>query len=194
MIYLQDFVAPVRTGNRPAYIDMAKQAAQILAEYGALRTVDGWGDDGIVGKVIDLRKAVQAEDDETVVLSWVRWPDRATCDTAAGKTMADERMKPDGELLFGGKREDIENGALRLVNGWGADVPVGKVTDFPRTVQAKGGETVIFGWIEWPDKPTRDAGKGAMMRDPRMRQMPAAWNGPLAIFGGFTPILDTDNI
>jgi uncharacterized protein YbaA (DUF1428 family) len=43
---------------------MAKQAAQILAEYGALRTVDGWGDDVMVGKVTDLRKAVQAEDDE----------------------------------------------------------------------------------------------------------------------------------
>ena len=239
MIYFQGFVAPVRTGNRPAYLDMAKQAAQILAEYGALRTVDGWGDDVMVGKVTDLRKAVQAEDDETVVLSWVWWPDKATCDAAAGKMMADERMKPDGELPFDGKRliyggfevsfdtggggrfgyvdamvasvpegkrQDFvdhaaktarlfqENGALRLVNGWGADVPVGKVTDFPRAVQAKDGETVIFGWIEWPDKPTRDAGMGAMMRDPRMREMPPTWNGPLAIFGGFTPILDTDNI
>ena len=76
----------------------------------------------------------------------------------------------------------------------GADMPVDKVTDFPRAVQAKDGDTAIFGWIEWPNKPTRDAGMGAMMRDPRMREMPPAWNGPFAIFGSFTPILDTDNI
>ena len=31
----------------------------------------------------------------------------------------------------------------------------------------------------------------ALMQDPRMRETPPAWNGPLAIFGGFTPILDT---
>ncbi len=84
-----------------------------------------------------------------------------------------------------------EKGALRLVDGWGIDVPAGKVTDFQRAVQAKDGETVIFGWIEWPDKPTRDAGMGALMQDPRMRETPPAWNGQLAIFGGFTPILDT---
>ncbi len=86
-----------------------------------------------------------------------------------------------------------EKGALRIVNGWGADVPDGKVTDFKRAVQAKDGETVIFGWIEWPDKSTRDKGMGALMQDPRMREIPPAWNGPLAIFGGFKPILDTNN-
>ena len=84
-----------------------------------------------------------------------------------------------------------ERGALRVVDGWGVDVPAGKVTDFKRAVQAKDGEAVVFGWIEWPDKPTRDAGMGALMQDPRMRETPPAWNGPLAIFGGFTPILDT---
>jgi uncharacterized protein YbaA (DUF1428 family) len=60
-------------------------------------------------------------------------------------------------------------------------------------VQAKTGETVVFGWIEWPDKPTRDAGMGALMQDPRMREIAPAWNGALAIFGGFMPILDTKN-
>jgi uncharacterized protein YbaA (DUF1428 family) len=84
-----------------------------------------------------------------------------------------------------------EKGALRVVDGWGADVPVGKVTDFRRAVQAKDGETVVLGWIEWPDKPTRDAGMGALMQDPRMREIPPPWNGSLAIFGGFTPVFDT---
>ena len=33
-----------------------------------------------------------------------------------------------------------EKGALRLVDGWGIDVPTGKVTDFKRAVQVKDGE------------------------------------------------------
>ena len=32
---------------------------------------------------------------------------------------------------------------------------------------------------------------GALMQDNRMRETPPAWNGQLAIFGGFTPIHDT---
>ncbi|WP_268794749.1 DUF1428 domain-containing protein [Sphingomonas sp. SRS2] len=84
-----------------------------------------------------------------------------------------------------------EKGALRLVDGWGADVPDGKLTDFKGAVQAADGETVIFGWIEWPDKAARDAGWGALMSDPRMMESPPVWNGSLAIFGGFAPIFDS---
>jgi uncharacterized protein YbaA (DUF1428 family) len=235
-MHFQGFVVPVRTDNKQAYLDMARQAAPIFAEYGALRHVECWGDDVMDGKVTDLKKAVQANKDEAVILSWVCWPDRATCDAASGKIMADDRMKPNGPMPFDGQRmiyagfEAVfdtgeagrfgyadgmvasvpdgnrqgfidhaarfaelfqEKGALRLVDGWGADVPTGKVTDFNRAVQAKDGETVVFGWIEWPDKPTRDAGMGTLMQDPRMREAPPAWNGQLAIFGGFTPIFDT---
>jgi uncharacterized protein YbaA (DUF1428 family) len=236
MTYFQSFVVPVMAGNKQAYLDMAKIGAAIFTEYGALRTVECWGDDVMDGKVTDFRKAVRANDDETVVFSWVWWPDKATSDAAEGKIMADDRMKPSGPMPFDGQRliyggfESIfdtrdggqfgyvdgmvasvpdgkhqdfidhsakiarlfqEKGALRVVDGWGANVPAGKVTDFQRAVQAKDGETVVVGWVEWPDKPTRDAGMGALMQDPRMRETPPAWNGQLAIFGGFMPILDT---
>jgi uncharacterized protein YbaA (DUF1428 family) len=237
MTYFQGFVIPVKVGNKQAYLDMAKKAAPIFAKYGAIRIVECWGDDVMDGKVTDFKKAVQANDEETVVLSWVWWPDKATCDAAEPKIMAEDPLKSGGPMPFDGQRliyagfaadfdtgeggkfgyvdgvvasvpdgnrQDFinhaakvarlfqEKGALRVVDGWGMDVPAGKVTDFKRAVQAKDGETVIFGWIEWPDKPTRDAGMGALMQDPRMREAPQAWNGPLAIFGGFTTILDTD--
>ena len=51
----------------------------------------------------------------------------------------------------------IENGALSLAECWGDDVPDGKVTSFPMAVKLKEDETVVFSWIVWPDKATRDA-------------------------------------
>src|ERR1700738_1363454 len=89
MMYFQGFVIPVMAENKQAYLDMAKKAAPIFAEYGVMRTVECWGDDVMDGKITDLKKAVRANDNETVVFSWIWWPDKATCDAA------DDRMRPD---------------------------------------------------------------------------------------------------
>lgn len=83
-----------------------------------------------------------------------------------------------------------EFGAMRCVECWGDDVNDGKVTDFRRAVQAADHETVVFAWIEWPDKGTRDAGTARMMTDPRMNAMEMPFDGKRMIFGGFRPILD----
>src|SRR5690606_39322027 len=48
-------------------------------------------------------RAVKAQDDETVVLSWIIWKDRATRDVAWEKMMDEPRFK-DVELPFDGKR------------------------------------------------------------------------------------------
>lgn len=87
----------------------------------------------------------------------------------------------------------LEKGALRVMDGWGADVPDGKVTDFKRAVAAEAGEQVIFGWIEWPDKATRDAAFEGMMQNPELTAITPGFDMKRAIFGGFTPILDTDH-
>lgn len=81
----------------------------------------------------------------------------------------------------------IEHGATRVVDAWGADVPHGEQTDFYRAVAAIDGETVVFGYIEWPDKPTRDAGFQAAMQDDRMSGAPP-FDGKRMIFGGFDAI------
>ena len=45
-----------------------------------------------------------------------------------------------------------ELGATRIVECWADDVPVGKVTDFGKAVQATEDESVVFSWIEWPTR------------------------------------------
>ncbi|HLA74201.1 MAG TPA: DUF1428 domain-containing protein [Steroidobacteraceae bacterium] len=86
-----------------------------------------------------------------------------------------------------------EFGATRQVEGWGDDVPAGKVTDFQRSVKAKPDETIVFSWLEYPDKATRDAANKKMMDDPRMKEMGDSmpFDGQRMIFAGFTPINDS---
>jgi len=89
----------------------------------------------------------------------------------------------------------IKYGAKRAMECWGEDVPHGKLTDFFMAVQAKEGETVVFSWIEWPDKATRDAGMARlheiMQTDERFdaAKHPPPFDGKRMIFGGFAPIL-----
>ncbi|MDJ0749112.1 MAG: DUF1428 domain-containing protein [Woeseiaceae bacterium] len=89
-----------------------------------------------------------------------------------------------------------ELGATRVVECWADDVPDGEVTDFRRAVQATEDETVVFSWIEWPDKGTRDAAMTTMMsddfKDERMDETknPMPFDGKRMIFGGFVPIVE----
>jgi uncharacterized protein YbaA (DUF1428 family) len=84
-----------------------------------------------------------------------------------------------------------ELGATHIVETWGDDVPEGKVTDFKRAVQAKQDEAVVFSWVEYPDRATRDAAAKKMMSDERMQEMSRSmpFDGHRLIYGGFAPIV-----
>jgi uncharacterized protein YbaA (DUF1428 family) len=85
-----------------------------------------------------------------------------------------------------------ENGALKVVECWGDDVPEGKLTSFPMAVKREANETVVFSWILWPSRQVRDTGMKAAMEDPRlkagMESMP--FDGKRMIYGGFEVIVD----
>lgn len=84
-----------------------------------------------------------------------------------------------------------EYGAKRLVEAWGDDVPDGKVTDFKGAVKAQPGEAVVFSWIEYPDKATRDKSNERMMSDPAMKEMKdMPFDAQRMIYGGFAPLSD----
>lgn len=90
----------------------------------------------------------------------------------------------------------IDLGATRVIECWGDDVPDGETTDFRKAVKAKDDEAVVFSWIEWPDKQTRDAAMAKMMSedfsDERMDQEknPMPFDGKRLIFGGFAPVAE----
>jgi uncharacterized protein YbaA (DUF1428 family) len=78
----------------------------------------------------------------------------------------------------------MELGALAFVECTGDDVPYGKLTSFPRAVQAKDDEVIIFSWIVYRSRADRDAIIAKVMADPRVQgDMP--FDGKRMIFGGF---------
>ncbi len=85
----------------------------------------------------------------------------------------------------------LDFGATRIVECWGDDVPEGKTTSFGMAVKAEPHESVVFSWIEWPDKATRDAGMARMMEDPRFdpKTNPMPFDGKRMIYGGFDPVV-----
>jgi len=104
MSYIQGFLVPVPTKNKDAYQKLAKKSAPIFKEYGALKIVEAWGDSVPDGKVTDFKRAVKAKDEETVVFSWIEWPDKETYEAAAKAMESDPRWKDMPEMPFDGKR------------------------------------------------------------------------------------------
>jgi len=109
MTYVDGFVIAVPTANKQQFIEHATHADSIFLEMGALRVIECWGDDVPQGKSTDFRLAVKAEDQESVVFSWIEWPDKATRDAGMAKMMdpnnTDPRMDPaKNPMPFDGKR------------------------------------------------------------------------------------------
>lgn len=236
MRYIDGFVIPAEDAKKDEFRQHAETTDVFFITHGALSVVEGWADDVPDGKLTDFRKSVQAKDGESVVFSWIVWPDKATRD-AAMKAMTDDAemmaqpMPFDGKrMIFGGFEPIIEYagkggrvgyidgfvtpvspsrkdayialakdgarmfeaaGALLGMETWGEDVPAGKVTDFHRAVKAEGDEVVVFSFIGWPDKATRDAAWKKMVED---MQPPAEMpmDGKRMFWGGFQPIVQLE--
>ncbi len=104
MSYIDGFVMAVPNANRDQFVSHANNFDAMFMEFGATRVIECWADDVPEGKVTDFRRAVQAKPDESVVFSWVEWPDKATRDTGMEKFMKDPRMDSAGDMPFDGKR------------------------------------------------------------------------------------------
>jgi len=109
MSYIDGFILAVPTANKQTFTEHADRANRFFMDHGALRVRECWGDDVRDGKQTDFRKAVQAKDDETVVFSWIEWPDKATRDACGAKmeeaSKSDDRINPEkNPMPFDGMR------------------------------------------------------------------------------------------
>ena len=102
--YVDGFVVPVPEGKRDKYQELAAKMAKVFRQHGATRVIEAFSDDVPKGQVTDFYRAVKAEDGEGVVFSFIEWPDQAKRDEAWKAIMADESLKPQGEMPFNGQR------------------------------------------------------------------------------------------
>jgi len=117
--YFDCYLAPVPIENRLAYEELARISAQVLREYGAMRVVECWldhsGPEASSYHASEARldselygtfvQAAGARKGETVVMSFVEWPDKATRDTGMEKMTSDPRMQfEDQPPAFDGRR------------------------------------------------------------------------------------------
>lgn len=84
-----------------------------------------------------------------------------------------------------------ELGALDYVECVGDDVPYGELTSFPRAVQAKDDEIVIFAWITYESRQKRDEVNAKVMADSRLKctMENAPFDAKRMIYGGFQKLL-----
>ncbi len=119
MAYFDCFLAPVPRANKAQYEQLAALSWEVLRDHGALRVVESWldeaGPEAATYHGVDARQAsasytgfqqaAGASADETVVLSWVEWPDKQTRDAGMAKVTADPRMQfADQAPAFDGRR------------------------------------------------------------------------------------------
>ncbi len=106
MPYIDGFVVAVPTANKVAFITHAKKVDHLFIKHGALQVLECWGDDVPKGKVTDFYGAVKAKPNETVMFSYVLWPDKETREIGNEKVYADmQAMEHVGaDMPFDGKR------------------------------------------------------------------------------------------
>ncbi|MFO0992261.1 MAG: DUF1428 domain-containing protein [Hyphomicrobiales bacterium] len=107
MAYVDGFIVPVPKKKMASYLAMARKAAKVWREHGALQHVECVADDVKVGKYTSFPRSVKLKPGETVVFSWIVYKSRADRDKVNAKVMKDPRlakMMSGKEMPFDGKR------------------------------------------------------------------------------------------
>jgi len=119
MSYVDGYVVPVPKAKLAEYREMARQVGEIWREHGALAFVECVADDVKPGEQTSFPQSVKLKEDETVVLSWIRFESREDRDRINEAVMKDPRlceiMDPqtlpfDGMRMFWGGFEVLVEG------------------------------------------------------------------------------------
>jgi len=107
MQYVDGFIVPVPKKKLAAYRALARKAARIWREYGALDYRECVAEDVKVGKLTSFPRSVKQKPGETVVFSWIVYKSRKHRDSVNAKVMKDPRLADmmDAKAMpFDGKR------------------------------------------------------------------------------------------
>ena len=91
-LYTDGFVLPVPKRKLAAYFKMARKAAKIWREYGAIDYKECVGDDLVAKFSMSFPKGIRIKSGETVVFSWIVYKSKAHRDRVNKKIMSDPRM------------------------------------------------------------------------------------------------------
>jgi uncharacterized protein YbaA (DUF1428 family) len=115
--YVDGFIIPVPKKNVKAYMKMAKKAAKVWKDHGALEVRECAADDVKVGKWTSFPRSVKQKPSETVFFSWIVHKTRKDRDKVNAKVMKDPRladmMSPTNQIfdskrmIFGGFKVSV---------------------------------------------------------------------------------------
>lgn len=92
MAYVEGFLVPVVSARFDAYIAMAREAASIWKELGALAVMEARADNAPMGKLTSFPRAVMLQEGEEVVYSYILFRDRAHRDAVMAAAMVHKHL------------------------------------------------------------------------------------------------------
>ena len=107
MPYVDGYVIPIPRKNVKAYMAIAKKAAKIWCEHGALEYSESVGEDMDCKWGMPFPKMLDLKPGETVVFAWITYKSRAHRDRVNAKVMKDPRipaMMDESNMPFDSKR------------------------------------------------------------------------------------------
>jgi uncharacterized protein YbaA (DUF1428 family) len=105
--YVDGFLVPVPRKNIDAYRRLARKAAKVWREHGALEVRECVAEDVKRGKVTSFPQSVELKRGEVVVFSWIVYRSRAQRERVNAKVMEDPRFAEwmeAGEMPFDAQR------------------------------------------------------------------------------------------
>ena len=100
--YVDGFILPIPKKKLDAYKKMAKLAAKVWMDHGAIDYVECMAEDVKPGKVTSFPQSVKLKKGEVVFFSWVTYKSRKQRDSVMKKVMDPKKMPFDGKRMFWG--------------------------------------------------------------------------------------------
>ena len=92
MAYVDGFIVPVPKRKKAAYVAMARKAAKVWREHGALEYRECIAEDVKWGKRTSFPRSIKQKPGETVWFSWIVYKNRKHRDRVMAKVMKDRRL------------------------------------------------------------------------------------------------------